>query len=262
VLTPGEMAFLRRGELRARGLLRDCVRTGRLPLLEHVSDSAAALFQEALRNYRANRVVARRAAPCAPTAADRHRGRLPVVVGCAVRYTPGSVTYEASEGGGLTASLERFAPGAFTDFLERDRLRVPALLSHDAGRCVGSTHGGQLDLWEEPFGLVVRLRPADNRAGRALVAVLREHGSVGMSLGFGRARTREERQGGRFVRVVEAARLVEVTFCTDGNGANPWTVAALRCQLRRPGFAEDLDDGQQVYAVEEWQAQKVEEGDN
>ena len=76
---------------------------------------------------------------------------------------------------------ERIAPGAFRSALSGDIL---ALLDHDAGKVLGRTRTGTLELREDGKGLAFALDLPDTAAGRDVLALAARGDLGGMSFGF------------------------------------------------------------------------------
>lgn len=76
---------------------------------------------------------------------------------------------------------ERIAPGAFRAALANDIL---ALLDHDAGKVLGRTRTGTLELREDDKGLAFTLQLPDTQAGRDVLALAERDDLGGMSFGF------------------------------------------------------------------------------
>ena len=81
----------------------------------------------------------------------------------------------------LGAFRERIAPGAFRSALSGDIL---ALLDHDAGKVLGRTRTGTLELREDDKGLAFSLDLPDTAAGRDVMALAARGDLGGMSFGF------------------------------------------------------------------------------
>lgn len=81
----------------------------------------------------------------------------------------------------LGAFRERIAPGAFRGALSGDIL---ALLDHDAGKVLGRTRTGTLELREDDKGLAFKLDVPDTAAGRDVLALAARGDLGGMSFGF------------------------------------------------------------------------------
>lgn len=81
----------------------------------------------------------------------------------------------------LGAFQERIARGAFRDALSGD---VLALLDHDAGKVLGRTRTGTLELREDDKGLAFALDLPDTAAGRDVLALASRGDLGGMSFGF------------------------------------------------------------------------------
>ena len=81
----------------------------------------------------------------------------------------------------LGAFRERIAPGAFRSALNTDIL---ALLDHDAGKVLGRTRTGTLELREDEKGLAFALDVPDTQAGRDVLALAARGDLGGMSFGF------------------------------------------------------------------------------
>lgn len=81
----------------------------------------------------------------------------------------------------LGAFRERIAPGAFRNALATDIL---ALLDHDAGKVLGRTRTGTLELREDDKGLAFALDVPDTAAGRDVLALAARGDLGGMSFGF------------------------------------------------------------------------------
>lgn len=81
----------------------------------------------------------------------------------------------------LGAFRERIAPGAFRSALAGDIL---ALLDHDAGKVLGRTRTGTLELREDGKGLAFALDVPDTAAGRDVLALAARGDLGGMSFGF------------------------------------------------------------------------------
>ncbi len=81
----------------------------------------------------------------------------------------------------LGAFRERITPGAFRDALSGD---VLALLDHDAGKVLGRTRTGTLELREDDKGLAFTLDVPDTAAGRDVLALAARGDLGGMSFGF------------------------------------------------------------------------------
>lgn len=81
----------------------------------------------------------------------------------------------------LGAFRERIAPGAFRNALGGD---VLALLDHDAGKVLGRTRTGTLELREDDKGLAFAIDVPDTAAGRDVLALAARGDLGGMSFGF------------------------------------------------------------------------------
>ena len=81
----------------------------------------------------------------------------------------------------LGAFRERICVGAFRDALQGD---VLALLDHDAGKVLGRTRTGTLELREDGKGLAFALDVPDTAAGRDVLALAARGDLGGMSFGF------------------------------------------------------------------------------
>lgn len=81
----------------------------------------------------------------------------------------------------LGAFQERIARGAFANALTGDIL---ALLDHDAGKVLGRTRTGTLELREDDKGLAFSLDIPDTAAGRDVLALAARGDLGGMSFGF------------------------------------------------------------------------------
>ena len=81
----------------------------------------------------------------------------------------------------LGAFRERIAPGAFRNALSGD---VLALLDHDAGKVLGRTRTGTLELREDGKGLAFAIDVPDTAAGRDVLALAARGDLGGMSFGF------------------------------------------------------------------------------
>ena len=81
----------------------------------------------------------------------------------------------------LGAFRERISLGAFRDALRSDIL---ALLDHDAGKVLGRTRTGTLELREDDKGLAFSLQLPDTAAGRDVMALAERGDLGGMSFGF------------------------------------------------------------------------------
>ena len=81
----------------------------------------------------------------------------------------------------LGAFRERIARGAFRDALAGE---VLALLDHDAGKVLGRTRTGTLELREDDKGLAFALDVPDTAAGRDVLALAARGDLGGMSFGF------------------------------------------------------------------------------
>ena len=81
----------------------------------------------------------------------------------------------------IGAFRERIARGAFRDALSGD---VLALLDHDAGKVLGRTRTGTLELREDDKGLAFKLDVPDTAAGRDVLALAARGDLGGMSFGF------------------------------------------------------------------------------
>ena len=81
----------------------------------------------------------------------------------------------------LGAFRERIKRGAFRDALQGD---VLALLDHDAGKVLGRTRTGTLELREDDRGLAFTLQLPDTAAGRDVLALAERGDLGGMSFGF------------------------------------------------------------------------------
>ena len=81
----------------------------------------------------------------------------------------------------LGAFRERISVGAFRDALSGD---VLALLDHDAGKVLGRTRTGTLELREDDMGLAFALDVPDTAAGRDVLALAARGDLGGMSFGF------------------------------------------------------------------------------
>lgn len=81
----------------------------------------------------------------------------------------------------LGAFRESIAPGAFRNALTNDIL---ALLDHDAGKVLGRTRTGTLELREDDKGLAFALDVPDTAAGRDVLALAARGDLGGMSFGF------------------------------------------------------------------------------
>ncbi|UVI39341.1 HK97 family phage prohead protease [Qipengyuania spongiae] len=81
----------------------------------------------------------------------------------------------------LGAFRERISVGAFRNALSGDIL---ALLDHDAGKVLGRTRTGTLELREDDKGLAFSLDLPDTAAGRDVLALAARGDLGGMSFGF------------------------------------------------------------------------------
>ena len=81
----------------------------------------------------------------------------------------------------LGAFRERISVGAFRNALSGD---VLALLDHDAGKVLGRTRTGTLELREDDKGLAFALDVPDTAAGRDVLALAARGDLGGMSFGF------------------------------------------------------------------------------
>lgn len=81
----------------------------------------------------------------------------------------------------LGAFRERISVGAFRNALSGDIL---ALLDHDAGKVLGRTRTGTLELREDDKGLAFSLDVPDTAAGRDVLALAARGDLGGMSFGF------------------------------------------------------------------------------
>ena len=81
----------------------------------------------------------------------------------------------------LGAFRERISLGAFRDALSGD---VLALLDHDAGKVLGRTRTGTLELREDDKGLAFKLDVPDTAAGRDVLELAKRGDLGGMSFGF------------------------------------------------------------------------------
>ncbi|MXP28104.1 HK97 family phage prohead protease [Porphyrobacter algicida] len=81
----------------------------------------------------------------------------------------------------LGAFRERIAPGAFRAALAGDIL---ALLDHDAGKVLGRTRTGTLELREDGHGLAFAIQLPDTQSGRDVIALAERGDLGGMSFGF------------------------------------------------------------------------------
>ena len=81
----------------------------------------------------------------------------------------------------LGAFRERISVGAVRNALGGDIL---ALLDHDAGKVLGRTRTGTLELREDSRGLAFTLQLPDTQAGRDVIALAERGDLGGMSFGF------------------------------------------------------------------------------
>ena len=117
---------------------------------------------------------------------------------------------------------EVIAPGAFTRTLSENR-DILALVDHDAGKVLGRTRSGTLELRETPEGLAYRVTLPDTTTGNDLRALAQRGDIGGVSMGF-RA-IRDSWEGER--RTLHEVELYEVSI-VQAHPAYPTTTVSLR----------------------------------
>ena len=128
----------------------------------------------------------------------------------------------------LGAFQERIARGAFRNALNTDIL---ALLDHDAGKVLGRTRTGTLELREDDKGLAFSLQLPDTAAGRDVMALAERGDLGGMSFGFTVPEGGEEWSGD--VRTLRSIGLKEISVVSAWP-AYEGTEVALRNRPRNP----------------------------
>lgn len=131
----------------------------------------------------------------------------------------------------LGGFVEQVAPGAFRRTL-REQPDVRALFDHDAGRVLGRTAAGTLELREDDHGLLARIVPPDTTAGRDVLESVRRGDLAEMSFGF---RTRKDawewgQNGANDRRTLLDVELLEVSVVAFP--AYPDTSVALASRAR------------------------------
>lgn len=124
---------------------------------------------------------------------------------------------------------ERVAPGAFRAAIGGD---VLALLDHDAGKVLGRTRSGTLQLAEDAKGLAFTLTLPDTQAGRDVQALAERGDLGGMSFGFTVPDGGEEWEGS--VRILRSIDLKEISVVSAWP-AYAGTEVALRAMQRLDG---------------------------
>lgn len=117
---------------------------------------------------------------------------------------------------------EVIAPGAFTCTLAEQR-DVLALVDHDAGRVLGRTRSGTLQLRETAAGLEYRIALPDTSAGHDLRSLAERGDLGGVSIGF--VAVRDSWEGD--LRTLHEVQLHEISI-VQARAAYPDTTVALR----------------------------------
>ncbi len=126
----------------------------------------------------------------------------------------------------LGAFRERISLGAFRDALRTDIL---ALLDHDAGKVLGRTRTGTLELREDDKGLAFSLQLPDTAAGRDVMALAERGDLGGMSFGFTVPEGGEEWDGD--IRTLRSIGLKEISVVSAWP-AYEGTEVALRASIK------------------------------
>lgn len=127
---------------------------------------------------------------------------------------------------------EVIAPGAFARTLAENR-DILALVDHDAGKVLGRTRSGTLELRETPEGLAYRVTLPDTTAGNDLRALAQRGDLGGVSMGF--VATRDSWDGE--LRTLHEVELHEISI-VQAHAAYPTTTVSLRS--RQPGDRDRL----------------------
>jgi HK97 family phage prohead protease len=143
-------------------------------------------------------------------------GALPKIVGYA------AVFGERSE---PLPFREVIRPGAFDRSLN-EAADVRALINHDAGRIIGRSRAGTLEMITDSRGLRVKIDPPNNAEGQGLVESIRRGDLDGMSFGFRTVADEWSEDGGEQIRELVEVELFDVSVVTWP--AYPETAAGLR----------------------------------
>ena len=127
---------------------------------------------------------------------------------------------------------EVIAPGAFTRTLAENR-DILALVDHDAGKVLGRTRSGTLELRETAEGLAYRLALPDTSSGNDLRTLAQRGDLGGVSMGF--VATRDSWEGD--LRTLHEVELHEISI-VQAHAAYPTTTVSLRS--RHPGARDRL----------------------
>ncbi|MEN1927603.1 HK97 family phage prohead protease [Luteimonas sp. MJ250] len=117
---------------------------------------------------------------------------------------------------------EVIAPGAFTRTLSENR-DILALVDHDAGKVLGRTRSGTLELREAEGGLAYRITLPDTTTGNDLRALAERGDLGGVSMGF--VATRDSWDGE--LRTLHEVELHEISI-VQAHAAYPTTTVSLR----------------------------------
>lgn len=101
---------------------------------------------------------------------------------------------------------ETVAPGAFGKSLKSD---VLALMDHDAGKVLGRTKSGTLELREDDKGLAFSLSLPDTQAGRDVMALAERGDLGGASFGFTVSKEGQSWEG--YHRTLRSVSLKEIS---------------------------------------------------
>jgi HK97 family phage prohead protease len=159
--------------------------------------------------------------------------------------------YELSDDGGM---VERFAPGAFTEYL-RGGPAVFAKIDHRD--TIGKTPK-TLQVWEERDGLHYTIDPPDTAAVRELRAKIESGIYEGSSISFRPVEATWERDGGKDVRLIKRATLKDVSVVLEP--AYSATHVGLRSLEERAAIEQERDEHFRRLTTEYWLL-RVEEKD-
>lgn len=117
---------------------------------------------------------------------------------------------------------EVIAPGAFTRTLSEHR-DILALVDHDAGKVLGRTKSGTLELRESADGLAYRITLPDTTTGNDLRALAERGDLGGVSMGFVAVRDSWDGE----LRTLHEVELHEISI-VQAHAAYPTTTVSLR----------------------------------